>query len=451
MGLFSGKPWGLKWRSSIWFITIAVGFGITTDLLVYSIIIPVIPFQLERLNYKSVSSLTGWLLFAYSLGLVLTTIPIAVYAERTTARRLPLVLGLIALLGAQVLLMEAPNYPLMAIARALQGISSSVIWIVGLALLCDSTPEKKIGRQLGIAMTGLSIGLMVGTPAGGGLYTRFGFRGPFVFGEICAFVDLILRFLIIERDAAIQWGYDPATCTEIHIADLEASSSPRHSLDAVGPSASHLTSAQPTEEQIPTTDIPRPNPSALDSHIPPPHDESTSETSLVRKPLPVLSVISLLGHSPRAMAALIMSLVYGTVNSMQEPSLPLHAQSLWGYNSAQVGLVYMAGLVPALISSPLAGLFSDRIGPEIIAPTCLFLALPWWIVLALRDSVALFIFALAMQSLFVSGVVPPVTTELANVSRRMPGVGFAHVYGAFNLAFGVGTAGEYLYISYVTT
>ena len=39
--------------------------GITTDLLVYSIIIPVMPFQLEHLKYLRVSALTGWLLCAY--------------------------------------------------------------------------------------------------------------------------------------------------------------------------------------------------------------------------------------------------------------------------------------------------------------------------------------------------------------------------------------------------
>lgn len=35
------------------------------DLTVYSIIIPVMPFQLERLGYTDVSSLTGWLLFSF--------------------------------------------------------------------------------------------------------------------------------------------------------------------------------------------------------------------------------------------------------------------------------------------------------------------------------------------------------------------------------------------------
>jgi len=34
------------------------------------------------------------------------------------------------------MLMEAPNFPVMCIARLLQGIGSSMVWVVGLALLC---------------------------------------------------------------------------------------------------------------------------------------------------------------------------------------------------------------------------------------------------------------------------------------------------------------------------
>ena len=79
------RPLGLEWRSSYWFTTLVVGsgelfdsrafrwrllitevfLGIAIDLLVYSIIIPVIPFQLEQLGYEGVSGLAGWLLFAY--------------------------------------------------------------------------------------------------------------------------------------------------------------------------------------------------------------------------------------------------------------------------------------------------------------------------------------------------------------------------------------------------
>ena len=41
--------------------------------------------------------------------------------------------GLVVLLGSQVMLMEAPSYWVMCLARILQGISSSVVWVMGLA------------------------------------------------------------------------------------------------------------------------------------------------------------------------------------------------------------------------------------------------------------------------------------------------------------------------------
>lgn len=57
------------------------------------------------------------------------------FSERYDVRRMPLIIGLVALLGSQVMLMEAPNYWVMVLARILQGVSSSMVWIVGLALL----------------------------------------------------------------------------------------------------------------------------------------------------------------------------------------------------------------------------------------------------------------------------------------------------------------------------
>ncbi|KAI6136941.1 MFS general substrate transporter [Pisolithus sp. B1] len=401
------RPWGLRWRSSIWFVTA----GITTDLLVYSVIIPVIPFQLENLHYYGVSALTGWLLCAY-----VPTIPIAIYSEKHSSRRIPLIFGLIALIVSQILLMFAPNYALMAVARVSQGISSSMIWVVGLALLCDTTPEHMVGSNL-----------LVGSPVGGALYSRFGFHAPFIFGSICAALDLLARLLVIERHEAIGWGVDPwaaylppagsAACL-IGGVQLMGTMSDHSNVLELGP----ITSGLPRQSLVGMQ-----------------HDD---EAALVRKPSSLLSVITSLVRSPRALTALFMAFVYGIVNSMEEPTLPLHLQALWYLDSSQVGLVYLATFLPALISSPVAGWLADRIGTDCITVLCLTLTVPWWLILPLRKSLVLFIVALALQSFFVGGVVPPVTSELAAVSRNMQGVGYAHVYGAFNLAFGIGTAGE---------
>jgi predicted MFS family arabinose efflux permease len=56
-------------------------------------------------------------------------------SERYNTRRAPLVAGLVLLIGSQVMLMEAPSYPVMAVARVLQGVGSTMVWVVGLALL----------------------------------------------------------------------------------------------------------------------------------------------------------------------------------------------------------------------------------------------------------------------------------------------------------------------------
>ena len=106
--------------------------------------------------------------------------------------------------------MLAPAYWLMALARILQGVSSSFIWTVGLALLCDVTPESRVGQQLGLAMAGLSAGVVLAPPIGGALYQNLGFHAPFIFSIGIILVDLLGRLLVIERKEAILWGIDPA-------------------------------------------------------------------------------------------------------------------------------------------------------------------------------------------------------------------------------------------------
>lgn len=65
----------------------------------------------------------------------IATPPTAILSERYPNRQHPLLFGQLFLIGSQILLMEADKYWVMLLARIIQGISSSVIWVVGLALL----------------------------------------------------------------------------------------------------------------------------------------------------------------------------------------------------------------------------------------------------------------------------------------------------------------------------
>jgi MFS family permease len=64
------------------------------------------------------------------------TFPVAMFSERKNDRKGPMVAGAIILIGSQIMLMEAPKYWVMCLARVLQGFGSTMVWVVGLALLC---------------------------------------------------------------------------------------------------------------------------------------------------------------------------------------------------------------------------------------------------------------------------------------------------------------------------
>ncbi|KAF9646088.1 MFS general substrate transporter [Thelephora ganbajun] len=414
----------------MWFTTFVVFLGLMSDTLVYSIIIPIIPFRLQGLRYHHISSRLGWLLFAYSAGLVISTPPLASYSERYKNRQVPLILALVALILSQLFLMFARRFWLMCVARIIQGISSSGVMTAGLALLCDATPKKHIGRQLGIGMAGFSVGLVVGPPVSGALYSKFGYRAPFYFGMAFAGLDLIARLLVIERKHAIPWGIDPAADPDEARAkrqnpgnDSQALLIPGIASQSVGslnpPTVAGVRTAQSSE--IPITQ-------------PAPVDDAAQQI------ITPLDVLLRLVTSPRAVVCIFSTFVYGLVYSGQESVLVLHLAHTYHLDAYKSGLAFIAAVVPTLLSMPLTGYFADNKGAEWVSFLALLLGIPWWGVITLRGSLAQFLTIYAFETLFTSGLVSPLMTELAAVSRTIEGVGYAHVYGSFNLAFGVGSS-----------
>ncbi|KAI0325628.1 MFS general substrate transporter [Cubamyces sp. BRFM 1775] len=431
------RPWGLEWRSSVWFITLVVGIAITTDLLIYSIIVPVIPFRLQSLGYQGVSGLVGWLLFAYSAALVIFTPPIAFLSEKYKNRKIPLLLGQAALIGSQVMLMEAPTFWVMALARVAQGISACVIWVVGLALICDTVPEKIVGKQLGLAMMGMSLGFLIGPPVAGALDKRFGFRGPFIFGIIVTAIELIGRLLIIERKEAIRWdasftnlvGRNDPSKERIAYGAVQGEKRPEGSSERVGNGEGDDVAETATPTRVPSRTQAGPENEGQ------PKDEPSEPAQLS-----IPRLLFKLVRSSRALSAVFLTLSYGIMISSLEPVLPLYLQSTYGFDVSKVGLVYIAAVVPSFISSPLSGWYADRGGTIVSTVVCLVGSLPFWCLLIVRSHLAYFITMFALLNLFATGSISPITAEFAMVTRSLEGVGYGHVYGAFNVAYGLGSA-----------
>ena len=145
-------PRGLHWRANTLFIIATVAIGLFTDLFLYGLIVPILPFMLrERIGIPQdeVQSYVSGLLAAYAGASVVCSIPIGIIADRTNARQTPFLCGLAALLAATVMLALGRNIPTLVVARVLQGISAAVVWTVGLAMIMDTVGPENLGKVIG--------------------------------------------------------------------------------------------------------------------------------------------------------------------------------------------------------------------------------------------------------------------------------------------------------------
>src|SRR5207249_7422030 len=111
-----------------------VTFATFTDIVAYSIAVPVLPDLSRKLG---ASPATIGLLFAsFGATLLCAAIPMGAVSDRI-GRKGPLVGGLIALSMASVLLAFADRLPSLFVARLAQGAADAVTWVVGLALIAD--------------------------------------------------------------------------------------------------------------------------------------------------------------------------------------------------------------------------------------------------------------------------------------------------------------------------
>ena len=146
------KPLGLRWRSNTLFIIATVAVGLFTDLFLYGLVVPILPFMLKDkvgLPHEQIQSHVSGLLAAYAGASVLFSPFAGILADKTSTRQGPFLLGLTALLLATILLFLGTTVPVLAIARILQGISAAVVWTIGLALCLETVGPENLGKTIG--------------------------------------------------------------------------------------------------------------------------------------------------------------------------------------------------------------------------------------------------------------------------------------------------------------
>jgi MFS transporter, DHA1 family, solute carrier family 18 (vesicular amine transporter), member 1/2 len=159
-----------------------------TDLVAYSIAVPVLP-DLGR-QYGASPTLIGLLFASFGLTVLAVSVPMGAVSDRGGRKR-PLVAGAFGLLVSTLIFAYADSMTWLFAARLVQGAADAVTWVVGFALIADLYGPAERGRVMGIVMAASTFGFMAGPTLGGWLYEAGGIKLPFLFVAALAAIATI--------------------------------------------------------------------------------------------------------------------------------------------------------------------------------------------------------------------------------------------------------------------
>lgn len=234
------------------------------------------------------------------------------------------------------------------------------------------------------------------------LYQSAGYKAPFILCICLAGIDFILRvFLVERRNRPAEWFLKEPIVNAPTIV--------------------------PSTLVNPTTD----------------DDESSS---IKKKSKHNVTVLQLL-RQHRLIAGLLLAFANGCVYNVFEPTLTVRLSTEWGYNSSQIGLVFLAQVIPTFVATPLAGIISDKYGPKIVCFSTLAVCSVTMFIIGIPSNstaggIVPLIVIFAIQGFTAFAFITPVLPELAYVVQDLnpddgdSGQGMS--YALFNIAFGLG-------------
>ncbi len=155
---------------------------IFVDAILYGVITPLVPGYVD--DYHLSTFRAGLLVGAFGAGVLAGAIPTGILAGRFGART-AVVLGLLLLAGSSFAFALAHDPTAIAIARFVQGFSSTTTWAGALAWLTVGAPRERRGQLLGTVFGFAVLGAILG-PTFGATAEAIGIRTSFVIVGVVA-------------------------------------------------------------------------------------------------------------------------------------------------------------------------------------------------------------------------------------------------------------------------
>lgn len=190
-----------KISSTQWTGLILVILTLFIDMLMYSLVIPLIPCYTA--TFELSGTMVGVMFSLYAVTFLSTTLFFGSLSDRI-GRKIPIVAGLLFLALTTVLFAFANSFYILLLARLMQGIAAAATWAAAFALLADLFPAKTRGFAIGLALTGIEAGSLLGAPVGGWLYELGGLSQPFLCATVASVVLAIFVYFFLPEPERVK-------------------------------------------------------------------------------------------------------------------------------------------------------------------------------------------------------------------------------------------------------
>ncbi|CAO1402819.1 unnamed protein product [Diamesa hyperborea] len=151
------------------------------------------------------------LMFASKAFVQLLANPIVGPLTHKIGYSIPMFAGFVIMFISTIIFAFGRTYPVLFIARALQGIGSSCSSVSGMGMLADRyTDDKERGNAMGIALGGLALGVLIGPPFGGIMYEFVGKSAPFLILSALALGDGMLQLFMLQPSVVLTEADPPS-------------------------------------------------------------------------------------------------------------------------------------------------------------------------------------------------------------------------------------------------
>ncbi|KAK5132405.1 hypothetical protein LTR08_009088 [Meristemomyces frigidus] len=426
---YSVKPAGLAWRSNTFFIVATVTIALFTDLFLYSLFVPILPYMLQDrvgLPDSRVQSNVSGLLAAYAGASVICSPIAGILADRMSTRQAPFLLGLLALLGATVLLFVGSTLPVLIVARVLQGISGAFVWTIGLALCLETVGPNNLGKTIGTIFSFISVGTLCAPLVGGVLYDKAGYPGVFGIAFVILAIDFILRLFVIEKKVARKYEVDDPDS----VSDLDA------------------TQQDGTQDEEQQNDDDENQPLLVtkeDDHAA--FKLSENQPRIAR----LIPILPCLGDT-RLLTAFLVALIQATLLGSFDATIPTVGQEYFRFGSLKAGMLFLPLGTFDLLLGPVFGWCVDRYGTKVVAVGAYGYLVPVLILLRLphpggKDQILLYGGLLGLCGIGLAATSAPSVVEAGVVVQKYyehnpeffgPGGPYAQLYGFNSMVYSAG-------------